>query len=689
MANEINVKLTLDEKGAVRSLEHFEREARSTAKSTEKAFSAMDVAVGAFAANIASAAIAKGFSAIADGISGVVEASKELEVIETQFKTIIGSTEGAQKQLRELQDFAATTPFQLPGLALATRQLLSFGVEGEKIIPTLRQLGDLAAGTGAEIDELTIPFGRLISTQKLTLVELDKFADRGINIYKELADSTGISLKNIRDEISKGTIPFEEFTDALNRLTGEGGTFFQATQAQSKTLAGVLSTLNDNFFNLQSAIGDAFKPILLEGAKELTLIVQDLTQAVRENGPAITKTFSTLANLLVIQPSKFFVDLFGGGDASVNISQVTAELNKLNIEADRIVKRQQEKKEDTLYNSFIGRAEQDKEDLAVITARIKALRGELSNARADAKTALIDLNRGADTDITPKVGETKAQKDPKSDPRVIQEQKVQAEIAMLREQAALEEQERELRKKEQKEFLTEEEISELHEIEEQKLLARKDAEIAKIELIEDSQQRERELRKTHAQYAVQQEKLRTKQEIDEMNRREQRKRAIMQVSNQALGNFIQAGLTLSKQGSSEYKALATADAIRQTYVAANNALSTKAPWPLPAVFAASAVALGLANVAKIQSFQSGGVVGGFSGATAGGDNTVANVRTGEMVLNAGQQRELFDFANGRRNNNNEEMMLLKEAVAQPIVVMIDNKEVARAVRTAREEGMAV
>ena len=43
-----------------------------------------------------------------------------------------------------------------------------------------------------------------------------------------------------------------------------------------------------------------------------------------------------------------------------------------------------------------------------------------------------------------------------------------------------------------------------------------------------------------------------------------------------------------------------------------------------------------------QSFATGGVVGGFQGATQGPDNTVANVRRGEMVLTATQQRNMFN-----------------------------------------------
>ena len=73
--------------------------------------------------------------------------------------------------------------------------------------------------------------------------------------------------------------------------------------------------------------------------------------------------------------------------------------------------------------------------------------------------------------------------------------------------------------------------------------------------------------------------------------------------------------------------------------------------PFLAVGAASAaMAFGLEqanSVANQQpSFETGGVVGGFGGATAGGDNTTANVRTGEMLLNADEQKELFDVASG-------------------------------------------
>lgn len=46
------------------------------------------------------------------------------------------------------------------------------------------------------------------------------------------------------------------------------------------------------------------------------------------------------------------------------------------------------------------------------------------------------------------------------------------------------------------------------------------------------------------------------------------------------------------------------------------------------------------------SYATGGVVGGFSGASMGGDNTYIHARTGEMILNAKQQRAMFEQLNG-------------------------------------------
>jgi hypothetical protein len=68
------------------------------------------------------------------------------------------------------------------------------------------------------------------------------------------------------------------------------------------------------------------------------------------------------------------------------------------------------------------------------------------------------------------------------------------------------------------------------------------------------------------------------------------------------------------------------------------------------VGAAGAVQLASIMAAKpVQHFATGGYVGGMNGATMGGDNTVIAARGGELVMNANQQRALWDMLNGSGN----------------------------------------
>ncbi len=85
-----------------------------------------------------------------------------------------------------------------------------------------------------------------------------------------------------------------------------------------------------------------------------------------------------------------------------------------------------------------------------------------------------------------------------------------------------------------------------------------------------------------------------------------------------LGEQFAGVQAVNKKMFAAQKAYKIANAIQNTYDAANNALSSPYPWPLPQVFAATAVAAGLANVAAIKStsFDGGGFTG--MGARSGG-----------------------------------------------------------------------
>lgn len=79
------------------------------------------------------------------------------------------------------------------------------------------------------------------------------------------------------------------------------------------------------------------------------------------------------------------------------------------------------------------------------------------------------------------------------------------------------------------------------------------------------------------------------------------------------------------------------------------AMDVPFPANLPALattIGALVSAIAQARALLSEGFASGGVVGGFHGATMGPDNTAILARRGELVMTADQQRRLFDIANG-------------------------------------------
>jgi hypothetical protein len=133
-------------------------------------------------------------------------------------------------------------------------------------------------------------------------------------------------------------------------------------------------------------------------------------------------------------------------------------------------------------------------------------------------------------------------------------------------------------------------------------------------------------------------------------------------------NVLQAGMAMAsslfKQGSAEAKALAVGNAIINTYKAANVALAS-APPPFGQILMGLTIASGLKNVKeilktdekKVSGFAEGGKVlsGQFIGRNDGtpirrsnGDNLLATVKTGEVILNETQQAMLGGDSTFRR-----------------------------------------
>lgn len=207
-----------------------------------------------------------------------IEAAMTMEGLTAQFTVMTGSAEKAKGVISEIADFAAKTPFDKLGLSNAAKTLMAFGMEADKVVPTLKMLGDVAGSDQNKLNSLALVFGQIQSAGKLTGGDLLQLINQGFNPLNTLAKISGKSMSELKDAMSEGRISAEMVTLAFQAATSEGGLFFGNLEAQSQTLQGRISTLKDNFVTALQNMAEAFLPLMKAGVD--VLIAFDWTPIV-------------------------------------------------------------------------------------------------------------------------------------------------------------------------------------------------------------------------------------------------------------------------------------------------------------------------------------------------------------------------------------------------------------------------
>ena len=218
------------------------------------------------------------FGAISAGLGlaakAALSAAGAFENWQVSFKNMLGSSDKANKLLKDLQAFGASTPFELPGLVESSKQLLSAGIAAEQIVPTMRTLGNVAAGVGVDIGRLVGPYRDVINKGKLLGDDFKQISNAGVNLGELLSKSMGISKAEVFKLREAGKLTAEDLRKAFESLGGPTGQWANMMIDQSQTLNGVMSNLNDTIGYLFLAIGNLLLPVAKEIAKFLTGLIQ-------------------------------------------------------------------------------------------------------------------------------------------------------------------------------------------------------------------------------------------------------------------------------------------------------------------------------------------------------------------------------------------------------------------------------
>lgn len=194
-------------------------------------------------------------------VGAVTSVGMAAEKTAVNFKVLLGSQEASKKMLDDIAGMDMKKVYGLETSQEAAKQMLNFGVESDKVLGYLSQLGDIAGGDKQTLSALGLVFGQVTAAGKLSGQDLLQFINAGFNPLKELEALTGKSYADLQEQMSKGQITADMVAAAMQRATGEGGKFFGMTQQQSQTTAAKLTDMYSSIQEGVLKIWGAIQPI--------------------------------------------------------------------------------------------------------------------------------------------------------------------------------------------------------------------------------------------------------------------------------------------------------------------------------------------------------------------------------------------------------------------------------------------
>mgnify|MGYP001588880360 CR=1 FL=1 len=189
------------------------------------------------------------------GKEAVLMADK-LRQTEIAFTTLLGSAEKSGTFLRDLQAFAASTPFNFPELTQSAKKMLALGFEAEQVIPMLTNVGNAVSGLGGNaqvFDRIILALGQMQAKGAVSAEEMKQLAEAGIPAWQMLATAIGVTVPEAMDLAKKKQIDSATAIAALQ--DGMAQRFGGLMEQQAQTIQGTLANLQDTIGFIMTDIG--------------------------------------------------------------------------------------------------------------------------------------------------------------------------------------------------------------------------------------------------------------------------------------------------------------------------------------------------------------------------------------------------------------------------------------------------
>ena len=251
------------------------------------------------------------------------------------------SNDQSSRFIKQLEQFAAVTPFEVPQVKEATKLLLGAGTAADEILPTLTRITDAGAAVGAtteNIENVAKALAKVRGKGTAQLLELNQIRRNlpGFDPVRAIADFKGQSLAETYSQISKKAIPAGLAIEAINRgLEAQPGAL-GAAAAAAETLSGRFATLKDNvalgFKNaflqpeVEKPLNDLLKRLATNAQAQVADGARSLAPIITAFGPALESGVKLFLELTKAS-APFFTKLLEG--ATILTDRLTPAVSNL------------------------------------------------------------------------------------------------------------------------------------------------------------------------------------------------------------------------------------------------------------------------------------------------------------------------------------------------------------------------
>lgn len=205
----------------------------------------------------------------------MVAIRSQFQAADVAIQTMLGNKEKADALLMQVREYAKISPLEFGDITAATKMMVGFNIEAEKVPRYIQAIGDISMGNKQNFNSLTLAFSQMSATGKLMGQDLLQMINAGFNPLTEMANQTGKSVSQLKEEMSKGAISAEMVQEAFIKATSEGGKFFQMSEKGSQTIQGQLSMMQDAIDAAFNEVGQKTEGIIMTSIQTTTKLIEN------------------------------------------------------------------------------------------------------------------------------------------------------------------------------------------------------------------------------------------------------------------------------------------------------------------------------------------------------------------------------------------------------------------------------